>query len=220
VDDLHQSTISELSKHGADVNGPTQLSSLGLMPNFESDARAPATFRPQEKEPFGFDTGKEQVSDNPVDGVSGFLQDPLGAVFGGAVNVGFGAGITDSQRLGDNRFTQGAGDPRYGFHSDFAKGPGFGEVGFGDFGGTGYGSAQGAAGDPGFKDPSRFTFAGVVQKQAAFSKFRKPKPDQTAFGKGAGIGSSSSGLAGGAGVRIGGKPSAFSVVSVGGTLTL
>lgn len=210
--DLHQETINQLSAHGADVNNPQALSDLGIMPNFESDARAPATFTPKEKEAFGFGTGGESTSDNTVDSTSSFRQDPLGAVFGGSASF---------DRAGDNRFTEGVGDAKYGFHSDFAMGrPGFGEVGFGDLGGPGFGSGHGSSGDPGFKDPSQFSFVGVTKNKAAFNKFRKPKKDQTTFGKGAGIGAGSAGLSGGASVKIGGKPSAFSLTSVGGSLKL
>jgi hypothetical protein len=211
TDDLHRETVSQLGAHGADVNNPTALGDLGLMPNFESDARSPATFRPKEKGAFGFDTGGETAGDDVTNPTSGFRQDPLGAIFGG--NVSF-------DRAGDNRFTEGTGDAKYGFRSEFASGPGFGQTGFGDFGGPGFGSGQGSKGDPGFKDPSRFTFAGVSQNQAAFNKFRKPKTDQSSFGKGAGIASASSGLSGGAAVRIGGKPSPFALISVPGSLRL
>lgn len=209
VDDLHQATVQQLSAQGAEMDTPANFTSLGLMPNFDPNSKTPATFRPQQKVAFGFDAGAGTVRDNPVDSTSGFRQNPLGAIFGGSVTV---------DRSTDNRFTQGAGDAKYGFKSDFAAGPGFGRAGFGDFGGPGFGSGQGATGDPGFKDPSLFTFAGVAQNPAAYNRFRKPAPDQSTFGAGAGIGSSSSGLSGGAAVRIGGKLSAFALVSVPGTL--
>lgn len=219
TDDLHQETVNQLGAHGADVNNPSTLSDLGMMPNFESDARSPATFRPKEKEAFGFDAGGDQVGNDPTGTSSSFLQDPLGAIFGsGGVSLGIGG--STSFGLGDNRFTEGAGDANYGFRSSFSSGPGFGETGYGDLGGPGFGSGQGAKGDPGFKDPSKFTFAGVTTQKAAFAKFRKPKTDQSSFGKGAGIGSSSSGLSGGASIRIGGKASPFSLISIPGTLRL
>lgn len=211
TDDLNQEAIDQLADHGADVDNPTTLSDLGMMPNFETDARAPASFRPKEGVSFGFDTGQESVGANPSSDTARFQQDPLGAVFGGSLSF---------DRQTDNRFTDGAGDSEYGFRSSFSSGPGFGESGYGDLGGPGFGSGQGASGDPGFKDPSRFTFAGVAQQKAAFNKFRKPRPDQSAFGKGAGIGSSSSGLSGGASVRVGGKASPFSLVSIPGILKL
>lgn len=219
-DDLTQDTVNQLGDHGADVNSPSTLSDLGLMPNFESDARSPATFRPKEGTAFGFGLGGETTQDDANNPTGSFRQDPLGAIFGGGVGLGLGVSTGVGFSLGDNRFDEGTGDPKYGFRSSFSSGAGFGETGYGDFGGPGFGSGQGADGDPGFKDPSRFTFAGVAQQKAAFSKFRKPRPDQSSFGKGAGIASSSSGLSGGSSVRIGGKPSAFSLISVGGTLSL
>jgi hypothetical protein len=215
TEDLHQETINQLGNHGANVSSPSALTDLGVMPNFESDARSPATFRPKEKEAFGFNTGGETTSDDVTNtggnSTTGFQQDPLGAIFGGSLSFG---------READNRFTEGTGDAKYGFRSEFSSGPGFGETGFGDFGGPGFGSGQGATGDPGFKDPSRFTFAGVAQNKSAFVKFRKPKSDQSSFGKGAGLAAGSSGLSGGAAVKIGGKVSAFSLISVPGTLKL
>lgn len=209
VDDLNQEAITQLEDHGADINNPTTLSNLGMMPNFESDSRAPATFRPKEKEAFGFDTNNEDVGNDPSGDFLQFRADPLNAVFGGQES---------KEREIDNRFTEGAGDGKYGFRSEFAIGPGFGQAGYGDLGGPGFGSGQGANGDPGFKDPSRFTFTGVSRQKAAFNKFKKPKADQSAFGVGAGIGAGTSGLSGGASVRIGGKPSPFSIVAVPGTL--
>lgn len=211
VDDLNREAITQLNEHGADINDPSTLSDLGMMPNFESNARSPATFRPKEKEAFGFDTGQEEVGNDPKGDFSQFIQDPLGAVFGGSVST---------ERQLDNRFTDGAGDSDYGFRSEFAVGPGFGEAGYGDLGGPGFGSGQGSKGDPGFKNPSKLTFGGVTKQKAAFNKFKKTKPDQSAFGAGAGIGSSSSGSSGGASIDVGGKPSPFSLISIGGTLKL
>lgn len=215
TDDLNQEAINQLGAQGADINNPKTLSDLGMMPNFESDARSPATFRPKEKDTFSFDTNGERAGDDTVDPTSGFRQDPLGAVFGAKVSFGASAGF---DRESDNRFTEGAGDSNYGFRSQYAVGAGFGEVGFGDFGGPGFGSGSGSDGDPGFKNPSAFTFAGVAQNKAAFVNFRRPRPDQTSFGKGAGIASSSAGATGGASVSVGGKASPFSLVSIGGSL--
>jgi hypothetical protein len=209
TDDLHQTAISQLNTRGADVDNPQALTDMGMMPNFEPNSRTPATFRPQESTAFGFDTSKETTSDNPVDSTAAFRQEPLGAVYGGSVTLG---------RQSDSRFTEGVGDAKYGYKSDFATRPGFGQSGYGDFGGPGFGSAQGAAGDPGFRDPTKLTLIGASKNQAALAKLRRPKPDQTSFSKGPGLGSSSSGLSGGANVRIGGKVSAFSLISVPGTL--
>jgi hypothetical protein len=221
ADDLNQEAINQLGAQGVDVNNPRTLSDLGMMPNFESDARSPASFAPKEKDSFSFDTNGESAGDDRVDPTSSFRQDPLGAVFGASVSLNGSTVVSKGfGRESDNRFTEGAGDPGYGFRSQYAVGAGFGEVGFGDFGGPGFGSGTGNEGDPGFKDPSRFTFAGVAQNKAAFVNFRRPRVDQTSFGKGQGIASASAGASGGASVHVGGKPSPFSLVSVGGSLSL
>lgn len=213
-DNLHNDAISTLGEQGADINSPSTLKDMGLQANFSAGAKAGATagasFRPKEGASFGFGTGA-QTQDNPIDSTSRFSKDPLGAIYGGT---------SETDRLKDDRFDEGVGDSEYGYNSEFSSGPGFAKAGFGDFGGPGYGSAQGASGDPGFRNPSAFTFRGVVANKAAFAKFRKPKSDPTTFGKGNGLGASSSGLTGGAAVKIQGKPSAFSLVSVGGALRL
>lgn len=207
-DDLHQDAISTLGEQGVSINDPTALRDLGLQPNFPSGQGA--TFRPQEGDRFSFSNDPNtEVLDDQVNSNSRFRKDPLGAIYGGTV---------EDDRVKDNRFSQGVGDSEYGYKSEFSAGPGFARAGFGDFGGPGFGSGQGAAGDPGFRDPSAFTFRGVVANAAAFAKFQKPQPDPTAFGRGNGLGASSSGLSGGAAVQINGKPSAFSIISVGGTL--
>src|SRR5690606_29473463 len=181
---------------------PSILEDLGLMPMFSVNGSEPASFSPRSTSrnglgvSFGFG-GNEEVGNDPQRDFVQFRADPLSTVFGGSFS---------KQRELDNRFTDGAGDSKYGFRSAFAIGPGFGQAGYGDLGGPGFGSGQGVSGDPGFKDPSRFSFAGVAQQPAAFNKFKKPKPDQSSFGVGAGIGAGTSGLSGGSSVTIGGKP--------------
>lgn len=152
-----------------------------------------------------------------------FNVEPLGSVFGRPV-------VTENE-FGPNRqrFVEGAGDPSYGYSSDFAGGPGFGQAGFGDFGGAGFGSGL-SKGDPGFKDPSKFTFAGVSDNRSAFDRFLRPKPDPSTFGIGIGVGLSAhagagiglgagnSGVSGGGAVLVPGKPSPFALISVPGTL--
>ncbi len=144
---------------------------------------------------------------------SSYGQDPLASVYGRAeANVSLGTTST----------------PEYGYTSDFANGqPGYGAPGYGDFGGPGYGSSMGATGDPGFKDPSQFTFAGVNDARGAFARFMTPKQDTTVFGGGMGIDPASGGSFSatssattsiGASSDVGGSVSAFAFVSVGGTL--
>jgi len=99
-------------------------------------------------------------------------------------------------------------------------------------GGVGFGSALGAGGDPGFKDPSKFTFAGVTDARGAFQRFQEARRDATAFGQGntMGIGAGTGayfgtnasvgalGTSSGASISVGGSVTAFAFVSVGGTL--
>lgn len=175
-----------------------------------------ATFTPKNGASYGTSLTSTTISPNTEYEQS--QRDPLGAVFGG----GSTAQITTRSTV------QGGGDKEYGYSSDFAVRPGFGRPGFGDYGGNGFGSGQGAEGDPGFKDPSLFSFEGVSDNEAAFSRFNKPKRNNTVFSAGAsagaragarvGLGASNSGLAGGGSVRIPGKPSCFSIVSTGGQL--
>lgn len=219
VDDLWREAIQFLSCYGADINNSDSLISLGLGPNglklgFGGES---VSFNPFS------DEGRQRASDffdRQVEQIGGqfeaFAQDPLGNVFGRP------KGSTNDRGLHNRpKYTEGAGDPYYGYPSDFADGqPGFGVSGFGDFGGLGFGSGQGSGGDPGFKDPSKFTFAGVANEQGAFDRFTEPKKDTTSLGIGAGVGISlgTSGISGGAGVSVNGKPSAFAVVSVPGLL--
>lgn len=169
----------------------------------------------------GSGTGSQtQVGGNNVFRKS-FNVDPLGSVFGRPV--------VSENEFGPDRpkVIEGAGDPSYGYHSDFSSGPGFGQAGFGDFGGAGFGSGL-SAGDPGFKDPSKFTFAGVSDNRSAFDRFLRPKPDPSTFGIGIGLsahagasiglGAGNSGVSGGGAVLVPGKPSPFALISVPGTL--
>jgi len=205
AEDLFFAAISFLSCYGANLDTPSALSGIGL--SARVDAKLGATFQPQSGAGFGY--GLSALAEPTTSYSSSLSQDPLGAVYGRSV-------VDERQK--DNRFVQGAGDADYGYRSDFVSGPGFGQAGFGSFGGSGYGGGLGAAGDPGFKDPSKFTLAGVQDNRSAFERFLKPRQDSTVFGSGIGIGASTTGLAGGASFAIGGKPSAFAVVSLDGIL--
>ena len=147
---------------------------------------------------------------------TGQLGDPLNATFG-PTNTGSRTFSADKFR-----FIEGAGDHEYGYHSDFASGPGFGGAGFhASFGGRGFGSGN-SRGDPGFKDPSQFSFNGVAEEQEAFNRFNTPSQDPTILGgslsAGAGLSAGTSGVTGGAVVLVPGKPSAFTIGSYPGTL--
>lgn len=219
VEDLFRQSIQFLSCYGADINSPTLLFKLGLGPNFKPkvSVQDSTSYSPIGTEEASlsdwYDKKKEQVT-NTYDQ---FKQDPLDGVYGyrnaeGQTKVGtFGPGRS--------KYTEGAGDPLYGYLSDFTNSqPGFGVAGFGDFGGVGFGSGQGQGGDPGFKDPSKFTFAGVASNQGAFERFMEVKEDNTSFSLSAGASLGSSGLSGGAVVSVNGEPSAFALISVPGSL--
>jgi hypothetical protein len=199
VEDLFRAAIDFLSCYGADVNNPRALDGLGLSPRI--DPTRGATYYPLVNEGFGYGLGGEVFAS------AGLSQDPLGAIYGGD---------RSSTRRKDIRFTQGAGDSRYGYYSDFTNGPGFGYAGFGLYGGPGFGSGQGAGGDPGFLQPSNFTFAGVADDRDAFVRFLRPRRDESRFGSGIGLGASTTGLTGSASFRVGGLPSAFALISVSG----
>jgi hypothetical protein len=205
-ENLFQDAINFLACYGADVDSPNALRGMGFMARI--DAHAGATFKPKVETSFGFGLGNESTTPNETDR---FARDPLGFIYG--------RGDARTQQK-DNRFVQGAGDPYYGYYSDYASGPGFARAGFGVMGGTGYGGGLGALGDPGFKDPGQFTYAGVTDNRSAFQRFMKPKQDATVFGAGIGVGASTTGLTGSASFDIGGKPSAFSCVAVAGVLDI
>ncbi len=241
-DDLFRDSIEFLACFGAFINSPHAFAGLGLSVNFGASASAgvTASFTPQARTAFGFGT-TPQLGFPQNQQLSPFNRDPLGAVYGQArFQTGvFGSNTPDP----NNRYALGAGDPGYGYPSSFASGPGFGIAGFGDMGGLGFGGPYGATGDPGYRDPTKFTFAGVADNRSAFQRFLLPKPSPTILGitpglggagipgvgvgigvgsgvfAGAGIGVGAvAGLGGGASVGIGGKPSPFSMIALDGTL--
>ena len=211
ADDLFRETIQFLSCFGADANNPGAMASMGLSAGFGvngagfgAEAHASASI-------FG---ASASSSIGITDNFEQFGKDPLSAIYG-AINQG-----PNNLNQNRNKYTQGAGDPLYGYPSDFAEGPGFGQAGFGDLGGLGFGSALGESGDPGFKDPNKFTSAGVSNNQGAFDRFMKPKEDSSALTVGVSVGVSAGlgGVSAGAAASVGGKPTAFAIVSVPGLL--
>jgi hypothetical protein len=218
--DLFKDSIQFLSCFGAYINQPRTMISLGLGVRFGVSAGIGPTFRPAPAPAYGFGP-TEQVGLSSRQSFGQFQRDPLGAVFGQArAQVGVFATQNPDPR---NRYTFGGGDPGYGYPSDFATGPGYGVPGFGDMGGLGFGCGCGAGGDPGYRDPNKFTFGGVADERSAFTRFLLPKPDPTALGRGFGFGPGvgvgvAVGVSGGASVSIGGKPSPFAMVALPGTL--
>lgn len=202
VNDFFRTAIEALSCFGADIDSPDAMVSLGMAPNFGVSTGVSA----------GATTGAST-------GFGSFGQDPLSSVYGRSSS-------SSSSTLG------GSENASYGYQSDFSSGPGYGQPGYGDMGGVGFGSALGASGDPGFKDPSKFTFAGVTDARGAFQRFQEARRDATAFGQGntMGIGAGAGayfgtnasvgalGTSSGASIGVGGSVTAFAFVSVGGTL--
>ncbi len=134
----------------------------------------------------------------------------------GRGDVLFSAGGGVSSRSSDSLVT-GFGDPTFGYASPYG-GPGYGQAGFGDYGGLGFGSSLGPTGDPGYLPPDKFTFAGLANQQGALDRLRKPSPGfGTGFG-GVGVGDSFSGSGAGASVSVGGSVSAFAINAVPGRL--
>jgi len=213
VEDLFHDAIQFLSCYGADADDSGSMLKLGLGPNFKPTINGTTPKA-------GWNNSKIGSAVNAFGSIfdtsSPNFNDPLSAIFGKHASPS--SVFSSHNGLGSsNQYTEGSGDPLYGYSSDFGT-PGNGKVGFGDFGGTGFGSGQGATGDPGFKDPSKFTFAGVSDNQSAFDRFMKKKDDQTSIGLSIGGGISPSGGGGGAVVSIDGVPSAFALVSLPGTL--
>lgn len=208
VDDLHLAAMAALACYGADVNDRNSILDIGLMPKFGDDANDPATFNPIPGVPFGIGLTEPDRTNSQL---SAIRRDPLGVIFGN----------NNENTIATNRTQQGAGDKSYGYSSDYGRRPGVGRAGYGDNGGNGYGSGQGGGGDPGFKDPEKFSFLGVEGEAAAFSRFNKSRPNNTVFGESGArvsLGASNSGLSGGGATKIQGRPSPFTLASVKGTL--
>lgn len=210
VENLLMAVNQFLSCYGVNVDNPSAYNSLGLLPRM--DPSRGATYVPRPSSPFGFGLEAEVVGTASAGFSFGApkTQDPLGAVYGRSV--------TDERRK-DNRFTQGAGDARYGLPSDYASGPGFGQAGYGLQGGFGFGSGQGSGGDPGFRDPNTAPRKGV-DNRSAFQRFLATRKDNSQFGTGAGLGVGTGGRTGNASFQVEGKASAFAFVSLEGTLNV
>lgn len=136
---------------------------------------------------------------------------------GAGVLFSAGAGTRKSGLSQQNPFDTGFGDPTYGYPSPYG-GPGFGQAGFGDFGGLGFGASFGAKGDPGYLPPSDFTFAGAEDERSDLERLIKPRPGYgTGFG-GVGAADSFAGQGAGSSVFVGGSISAFAMFAAPGTI--
>jgi hypothetical protein len=228
VQSLFKTAISILSCMGANINSPSSLQKLGMGVSFSSptgigfgaSAGAKASFGPQPGGGWGASASASATSSAQAGGYAGasagayagasagayagvgMVQDPLGSVYG-----------PSTYGPKDPRYNEGAGDPGYGYASAYA-GAGFGQAGFGTFGGAGYGSGLGATGDPGFKDPRDFTIAGEPDTQSAVEKFFASKGEQS----GSEYQTASGGPSMYTGSKVEGAVSAFAVASFSGTL--
>lgn len=128
-----------------------------------------------------------------------------------------GAGTRKSGLVQQNPFDTGFGDPTYGYPSPYG-GPGFGQAGYGDYGGLGFGASFGVTGDPGYLPPSDFTFAGVEDERSDLERLIRPQPGfGTGFG-GVGAADSYAGQGAGSSVFVGGSITAFAMLAAPGTL--
>lgn len=227
--DLFWKAVEVLSCYGVNINNPDAFSALGLAANF-SLGGVGASFNAQINAAFGFSAstgvgigavvGPGRAVGGVNDGASssnfsdsaytsGTRIDSLGVVYGRA-------GSRTSRFSSATQKIQEAGfDYGYGYESDYTTGPGYGKAGYGDYGGNGFGSSN-RLGDPGYRSPDSFTFAGVADERSAFERFLRRREDRTALTPGARVGQTD--LIGGASVAVGGNLSAFALVSVAGVL--
>jgi hypothetical protein len=228
--DLFWQATAELYRRGANINNPSTHRALGICPNFGNTNGAGATFSTVATAGFGFSAnvgvGLQAVAGGAVntrantDGFSASAfsassftasarADSLGVIYGrtSSKTVKFSS---KTQRLVETGF-----DYSYGYESTYAVGAGFGKAGFGDYGGNGFGSCN-RFGDPGFERPDNFSFEGVVDAEASFTRFTRVRTDRTALTRGQMVGRGE--LSGGAFVEVKGNISAFALISVEGTL--
>ena len=136
---------------------------------------------------------------------------------GAGVLFSAGAGTSKTGLVQKNPFDTGFGDPTYGYPSPYG-GPGFGQAGYGDYGGLGFGSGFGATGDPGHLPPSNFTFAGAEDERSDLQRLLTPKKGFGSGFGGVGAANSYAGQGAGSSVFVGGSISAFAMFAAPGTL--
>ena len=225
-DDLHREAIQWLDPFGADIDSIGALNDLGLSVPKRAERTtnlgdagpvSDNSFTPQPSSGVGFSEGQEAEGLPANDEFTRHASNPLNSVYGSASASASASGSASGSASA--RFNvSGVADAEYGYSSEFSDGPGYGHAGYGDMGGKGYGSCN-SSGDPGFRDPSEFTYAGVSLHAEAFARFKTPKHDTTALTEGGGVGQGSGASAMvGASVKITGRPSAFAMTAVAGTL--
>jgi len=213
--DLFRQATEMLSGYGADINNPWAYKGLGFSASFGGSVGASFGASFGASAGFGFSAGT---------GVG------LGAVAGGGFSARAGASLGFSASFkadalgavyGTSSYSKKkaalASSNGYGYRSDFATKPGFGSAGYGDYGGDGFGSCN-SAGDPGFRAANTFTYAGVAAEESAYERFlsQQNRNDRTALTAGDPAGRNA--LFGGASITVGGRISAFALVSVEGSL--
>lgn len=236
--DLFKDSFRFLSCYGANnLDNPLTVNLLGLaadtgLRGIEAGLRGigasraanrTASFRPKAVDAFGFGQQGNGRNINNLNDLEDLVSDTQRA-FGNAKEDPFGSlsGLVNVQTGSSARTTNSALAGRNGYSSQYG-GPGFGQSGFGDFGGFQYGTGFGTSGDPGYLPASRLTFAGQPDTRSAFERFLNTNSSRrSGFGEGFGgvsVGDSFLGeISAGASISVGGKASAFSLVSVGGTL--
>lgn len=227
AESLEQDTLGTLQAIGADVDNDHALRDLGLGPNFSSGYAA--------------NQRGSQVGGTRGAGVSfgGSVSAGATVSFGvlpatarsGASSIGANdpymlqaplRNVYSRPETGASEFSptqrqvvEGAGDYGYGYKSAYG-GVGFGQAGYGDMGGTGFGSAN-ALGDPGYLDPELFSRRGVSDNAAAFGAWVRPRLDGTALTSGPVLGGTT--VTGGASIVVGGRQTAFALVPIDGQLS-
>lgn len=146
-----------------------------------------------------------------------YTQGPSNVLFSAGAAAGVSANSVTGNTSSFADAWAGSGDPNYGYSSPYG-GPGYGQAGFGDMGGLGFGASFGKTGDPGYLAPDKFTFAGLPNEQGALKRLIAGRP-----GSGLGLGGvpmdeSSPGVGAGSSISVGGSISAFAVAAVPGTL--
>lgn len=141
----------------------------------------------------------------------------LGASAGAGALFSAGAGSRQAGLAQQSPFDTGFGDPTYGYPSPYG-GPGFGQAGFGDYGGLGFGASFGVTGDPGYLPPSDFTFAGVEDERSDIERLTQGQPGYGSGFGGVGAADSYAGAGAGASVFVGGAITAFAMVAAPGSL--
>jgi hypothetical protein len=216
VDDLPTAAVTELDDLGADINNPSSLKDLGMIPKSFKELK-------EDAKSFGEElTSFEDVKKD----IESIAKDPLDFVLGGGGTIGHSASMGNapagdvygasagayvgSEGAGARAGVTGAGSgAEVSTGSKYGDGPGYGgQVGHGEYGGTQTGSSMGDERDPGFKEPD---FSDPVEPEV-----KQKKPEQYSSFAGdekVGLDDSHQGKSGGASTVAEQEP-AFAMISV------